>query len=130
MGWVQGSEDRDRPRAVDLVRTIVVNVELADPLYRLVAVDIYKDAVAVRWTREWPDTTVAIEEDWVIGPMGLRLDISDDVGTAYDTHGGGGGTLGTSTVHASRLFSPAPPAHARELRLAWARETLTVALGS
>jgi hypothetical protein len=42
-----GSEDRDRPRAVDLVRSIVVDAQLTDPLYRLVAVDIYQDAETV-----------------------------------------------------------------------------------
>jgi len=128
MSWSLHGGDGKRPRAVELVRSIVVNAQLSDPLYRVVAVDIYRDAVAVRWTREWPDTAVAIEEDWAIGPMGSQLGIGDDVGTEYDTHGGGGGTLGTATVHASRLFSPTPPAHARELRLMCADQTLVVAL--
>jgi hypothetical protein len=117
-----------RPRATELVRSIVINAELADPHFRVVAVDIYSDAVAVRWTREWPDTTMPLEEDWLIGPMGSRLDTIDDLGTEYDSHGGGGGTLGIATVHATRLFSPPPPTDARELVLTYADHSLAVSL--
>jgi len=121
-------EDHDRPRAAELLRTIAINLQLGDPLYRLIAVDLYNDAVTVRWTREWADTTAPIEEDYLLGPAGARLDITDDLGTEYETHGSGGGTLGVASVHVTRLFSPAPPARARKLVLTYADEIVTVPL--
>jgi hypothetical protein len=53
---------------------------------------------------------------------GERLDVSDDLKTEYDTHGGGDGTLGTSTIHATRMFSPPRPVAARKLLLTYGGE--------
>lgn len=98
---------------------------------RVVAVDVYDKMVTVKWSAAPESDAVAVFPEKAvqlahtksrrINPAARKrvmvihrnFRLADDVGTPYDTLGGGGGSTGES------LFAPAPPDNASMLTITW-----------
>lgn len=129
-GWidrVSGWED-DEPGGADLVevaeddlRHVALGpIEEVDG-FRVVCVELYPRGAVVRWTRRTDKAAqfVAGDRDWrgmsVVWGDDAEFGLADDVGTAYDDRGGGGGSGGFGPERWTTSFVPAVPDAARRL---------------
>ena len=75
-------------------------------------VEVWSTFVLVRWAE--PQEQYVFPRD---GAAFGHWTLTDDVGTVYRSHGGGGGSHGTLIVDCTKSFTPTPPREAEVLIL-------------
>jgi hypothetical protein len=100
--------------------------DLCGARLRVLAVDVYDKMVTIKWRVAPKPDVVALFPDVAVQLVARKVAdrhrvhvihhnfrLADDVGTPYDTLGGGGGATGES------LFAPQPPDNASMLTITW-----------